>query len=153
MLGIEKRVKAMYGDVPGAEKYDVDPAGKVKTAGETAKLGFTLGALAILLAIGLYVAQDMRMQRTAADLSARLDAVASPAKEIQALGERLTGLDGRLAKVEGLPAQARRDMLSAFAGDLAARAGQLGALAGAPEQQARIKQIQDLLDQYQKDLK
>ena len=37
MLGIEKRVKAMYGDVPGAEKYDVDPAGKVKTAGETAK--------------------------------------------------------------------------------------------------------------------
>lgn len=153
MLGIEKRVKAMYGDVPGAEKYDTDPAGKVRTAGETAKLGFTLGALAILLAIGLYVALDMKIQRTTADLTAKVDAVATPTKEIQALNERLTGLDGRLAQVETLPAQARKDMLSAYAGDLAARAGQLGELAGAPEQQARAKQIQDLLAQFKNDLR
>ena len=102
MLGMEKKVRALYGDDIESK---VNPVAEQRETANSARAGLVIGLLAIILALGVYVALDARM-------SSVMQAVADmPAK--------VAALDAKVTAIESLPAKVRKQMqadrLAAFA--------------------------------------
>lgn len=147
MLGLEKRMKSMYGDVPGAEKYD--EATTRGRSGELGKIGFAVAVIAIMSMIALYMTMDARLQTTVRALETKIEAAGGGAALQQALtgvNDKMAALDGRVTAVEAMPASMKQAMLQASVADVSARVDQMAAQGG-PEAQAKAKQIKDILSQ------
>lgn len=106
MLGMEKKVRALYGDDVGS-KTD-NPVVEAKETATSARIGLAVALLAVLLAFGVYVALD-----------ARLATVSEVPNKMAALDAKMAALDAKVATFATLPAQVRKQMqadrLAAFA--------------------------------------
>ncbi|MGE4537025.1 MAG: hypothetical protein AB7D37_08095 [Desulfovibrio sp.] len=106
MLGTEKKVRALYGDVMGSQADS--PASEAKETATSARAGLFVALLAVILAIGVYVA-----------LNAKLSSVADVTTQMAALDAKVAALDAKVATFDTLPAQIHKQMqadrLAAFA--------------------------------------
>jgi hypothetical protein len=154
MLGLEKRIKAMYGDVR-ATQDDVEGVGqplaerKVEAAGDASKIALLLGGLAVLLVIGFFIAMDMKLGEVRRDVAAQFDSLSPLQQSVAASSARLDGVEKRVGAIEAQPLAAKRMILESYVQDMAQRASLLGAQVDSPEQKARLAQVQELLGQIQ----
>ena len=106
MLGMEKKVRALYGDEVGSQADN--PVMEAKETATSARIGLAVALLAVILAFGVYVALD-----------AKLSTVAEVSNKMTALDAKVAALDAKVAAFDSLPAQVRKQMqadrLAAFA--------------------------------------
>jgi hypothetical protein len=157
MLGLEKRLKAMYGDVRATQDDVVAgdlPAGerKVEAVGDLSKVALALGALAVLLVIGFFVGIDMKLGEVRRDVAAQIDTLAPLQTNVTAASARLDGIERRVGAIEAQPLAAKRLILESYVQDMVQRANLLGAQVESPAQKARLDQVRELLGQIQTDI-
>ncbi|WP_300157653.1 hypothetical protein [Solidesulfovibrio sp.] len=136
MLGMEKKVRALYGD--DVESKVNNPAVEAKETANSARAGLALAILAIVLAFGVYVALD-----------AKLTTVAQSVADVPA---KMATIDAKVAQFEGLPAKIRKEMQAEKVAAFAAAADQLAAGLDGAEHKAAMAKISDMAKQLQADV-
>ena len=136
MLGMEKKVRALYGD--DVESKVNNPVVEAKETANSARAGLALAILAIVLAFGVYVALD-----------AKLSSVAQSVADVPA---KVAALDAKVAQFEGLPAKIRKQMQADKVAEFAAAANSLAAGLDAAEHKAAMAKISDMAKQLQADM-
>ncbi|MHC1713529.1 MAG: hypothetical protein AB9872_15380 [Solidesulfovibrio sp.] len=136
MLGMEKKVRALYGD--DVESKVGNPVVKERETANSARAGLAISLLAIILALGVYVALDAKLStvvQTVADLPAKVSA-----------------LDAKVATFENLPAKVRKQMVADRLAELASTAQRLTLGLDTEDQKAVMNKISDLAKQLQADV-
>ena len=136
MLGMEKKVRAMYGD--DVESKVNNPIVAERETANSARAGLVIGLLAIILALGVYVALDAKMStvvQSVADMPAKVAA-----------------LDAKVAAFEGLPAKIRKQMVADRLAEMAATADALTAGLDAEAHKAAMAKISDMAKQLKTDI-
>ncbi|KHK02084.1 hypothetical protein [Desulfovibrio sp. TomC] len=136
MLGMEKKVRAMYGD--DVESKVNNPIVAERETANSARAGLVIGLLAIILALGVYVALDAKMSvvvQSVADMPAKVAA-----------------LDAKVAAFEGLPAKMRKQMVADRLAEMAATAEALTAGLDAEAHKAAMAKISDMAKQLKADV-
>ena len=136
MLGMEKKVRALYGD--DVESKVDNPVVEAKETANSARAGLALAILAIVLAFGVYVALD-----------AKLSSVAQSVADVPA---KVAALDAKVAQFEGLPAKIRKQMQADKVAEFAAAANTLAAGLDAAEHKAAMAKISEMAKQLQADM-
>ena len=136
MLGMEKKVRALYGD--DVESKVDNPVVEAKETAKSARAGLALAILAIVLAFGVYVALD-----------AKLSSVAQSVADVPA---KVAALDAKVAQFEGLPAKIRKQMQADKVAEFAAAANSLAAGLDAAEHKAVMAKISEMAKQLQADV-
>ena len=136
MLGMEKKVRALYGD--DVESKVDNPVVEAKETANSARAGLALAILAIVLAFGVYVALD-----------AKLSSVAQSVADVPA---KVAALDAKVAQFEGLPAKIRKQMQADKVAEFAAAANSLAAGLDAAEHKAAMAKISEMAKQLQADM-
>ena len=136
MLGMEKKVRALYGD--DVESKVDNPVVEAKETANSARAGLALAILAIVLAFGVYVALD-----------AKLSSVAQSIADVPA---KVAALDAKVAQFEGLPAKIRKQMQADKVAEFAAAADRLAAGLDAAEHKAAMAKISEMAKQLQADV-
>ena len=136
MLGMEKKVRALYGD--DVESKVDNPVVEAKETANSARAGLALAILAIVLAFGVYVALD-----------AKLSSVAQSVADVPA---KVAALDAKVAQFEGLPAKIRKQMQADKVAEFAAAANTLAAGLDAAEHKAVMAKISEMAKQLQADV-
>jgi hypothetical protein len=136
MLGMEKKVRALYGD--DVESKVDNPVVEAKETANSARAGLALAILAIVLAFGVYVALD-----------AKLSSVAQSVADMPA---KVAALDAKVAQFEGLPAKIRKQMQADKVAEFAASADRLAAGLDAAEHKAAMAKISEMAKQLQADV-
>ena len=136
MLGMEKKVRALYGD--DVESKVDNPVVEAKETANSARAGLALAILAIVLAFGVYVALD-----------AKLSSVAQSVADVPA---KVAALDAKVAQFEVLPAKIRKQMQADKVAEFAAAADRLAAGLDAAEHKAAMAKISEMAKQLQADV-
>jgi len=136
MLGMEKKVRALYGDQVGSQADN--PLVREKETANSARAGLALGLLAIILALGVYVALD-----------AKLTTVAQSVSDLPA---RVSALDAKVAAFESLPAKMRKQLVAERLADMAATAERLTAGLDTDTQKDAMAKLSELAKQLQADV-
>lgn len=136
MLGMEKKVRALYGD--DVESKVDNPVVEAKETANSARAGLALAILAIVLAFGVYVALD-----------AKLSSVAQSVADVPA---KIAALDAKVAQFDGLPAKIRKQMQADKVAEFAAAADRLAAGLDAAEHKAAMAKISEMAKQLQADV-
>lgn len=136
MLGMEKKVRALYGD--DVESKVDNPVVEAKETANSARAGLALAILAIVLAFGVYVALD-----------AKLSSLAQSVADVPA---KVAALDAKVAQFEGLPAKIRKQMQADRVAEFAAAADRLAAGLDAAEHKAAMAKISEMAKQLQADV-
>ncbi len=137
MLGVEKRIRAEYGDVEAARE-EVDPKSDPGDAWHMARISLAIGIVALIVAGVLYVAMDLKVSGAKTELEESLGAtVAQNAAMVQEF-------DKRLAALESMPEKVRALILSSEASEIAMRAQKLGAAVETEEQKRLAQDIMEL---------
>jgi hypothetical protein len=136
MLGMEKKVRALYGD--DVESKVNNPVVREKETANSARAGLALSLLAIILALGVYVALD-----------AKLTTVAQSVADVPA---RILALDAKVAAFESLPAKMRKQMVADRLAEMASTAQRLAAGLDTDDQKAVVGKISEMAKQLQGDL-
>lgn len=137
MLGVEKRIRAEYGDVEAARE-EPSPKDDPGDAWHMSRISLALGIIALIVAGILYVAMDLKVSSARSELEEGLGAtVAKNAAMVQEF-------DKRLAALEAMPEKVRAILLSSEAAELALRAEKLGASLETEEQKALSRRIVEL---------
>lgn len=136
MLGMEKKVRAMYGD--DVESKVNNPIVAERETANSARAGLVIGLLAIIMALGVYVALDAKMStviQSVADMPAKVAA-----------------LDAKVTAIEGLPAKIRKQMVADRLAEMAATADALTAGLDAEAHKAAMAKISDMAKQLKADV-
>lgn len=136
MLGIEKNVRALYGDEVGSQADN--PVVQAKETANSARAGLVLSLLAIILALGVYVALDAKL---AAVVQASVD-----------LPAKVATLDAKVTAIEGLPAKLRKQLAAERVAAFAASAERLAASLDTDDQKAVLGKISEMAKQLQADV-
>lgn len=135
MLGMEKKVRALYGDDVESK---VNAVVEQRETANSARAGLVIGLLAIILALGVYVALD-------AKLSTVIHSMADmPAK--------VAALDAKVAAFDALPAKVRKQMVADRLAEMAATAEALTAGLDAEAHKAAMAKISDMAKQLKADV-
>ena len=135
MLGMEKKVRALYGDDVESK---ITPVVEQRETANSARAGLVIGLLAIILALGVYVALDAKMStvvQSVADLPAKVAA-----------------LDAKVSAIEGLPAKIRKQMVADRLAEMAATAEALTAGLDAEAHKAAMAKISEMAKQLKADV-
>jgi len=135
MLGMEKKVRALYGDDIESK---VNPIVEQRETANSARAGLVIGLLAIILALGVYVALDAKMSvvmQSVADMPAKVAA-----------------LDAKVTAFEGMPAKMRKQMVADRLAEMAASAEALSAGLDAEGHKAAMAKISDMAKQLKTDI-
>jgi len=130
MLGMEKKVRALYGDDVESK---INPVVEQRETANSARAGLVIGLLAIILALGVYVALDAKMSTV-----------------IQAVGDmpaKIAALDAKVSAFDGLPAKMRKQMVADRLAEMAATAEALTAGLDAEAHKAAMAKISDMAKQ------
>lgn len=138
MLGMEKKVRALYGDDVESE---LTPAVEAKETATSARAGMVLAILAILLSFGIYVALD-----------AKLSDMANSAANVAALEAKVAALDTQVATFANLPAQIHKQLAAERVAAFAAAADRLAAGLDTPEHKATMAKIAAMAKALQADV-
>ena len=136
MLGMEKKVRAMYGDDVGSKVGN--PIVVERETANSARAGLVIGLLAIIIALGVYVALDAKMTtvvQSVADMPAKVAA-----------------LDAKVSALDGLPAKIRKQMVADRLAEMAATAEALTAGLDAEAHKAAMAKISDMAKQLKADV-
>jgi hypothetical protein len=136
MLGMEKKVRAMYGD--DVESKVNNPIVVERETANSARAGLVIGLLAIIMALGVYVALDAKMStvvQSVADMPAKVAA-----------------LDAKVTAIEGLPAKIRKQLVADRLAEMAATAEALSAGLDAEAHKAAMAKISDMARQLKADV-
>ena len=136
MLGMEKKVRAMYGD--DVESKVNNPIVVERETANSARAGLVIGLLAIIMALGVYVALDAKMStvvQSVADMPAKVAA-----------------LDAKVTAIEGLPAKIRKQLVADRLAEMAATAEALTAGLDAEAHKAAMAKISDMARQLKADV-
>lgn len=136
MLGTEKKVRALYGDVVGSETDN--PKFEAKETASSARAGLAIAILAIVLAIGVYVALDAK--------------ISGVAQSVAELPGKVASLDAKVAAFENLPAKVRKQMVADRLAEMAATAQRLSAGLETDAQKAAMAKISDMATKLQSDV-
>jgi len=137
MLGMEKKVRALYGDdVVGSQTGN--PAVHEKETANSARAGLVISLLAILLALGVYVAMD-----------AKLTVVAQSVADLPA---KVSALDAKVATFENLPAKIRKQMVADRLAEIVASTAQLSAGLDSEAHKAAMSKLSEMAKQLQADV-
>jgi len=137
MLGVEKRIRAEYGDVEAARE-EHSPQDDPGDAWHMSRIGVMLAVAALVVAGILYVAMDLKVSGAREDLEQALESVSRQnAAMIQSFDKRLTRLEAMPEKLRGL-------LISSDASEIALRAERLGASLVNEEQKTLAARIMDL---------
>lgn len=132
MLGLEKRIKAMYDrDIDGGGPLDPVEESRVIGRGAT-----WLAVAAIVIAIFGMVLVEARSASRVAVLENRLDAMEEA---------RLAGIESRLAGIESVAGGIRTMVLSSAVQEMTNKAELAALHATTPEQKEALAKIQELL--------
>ena len=135
MLGMEKKVRALYGDDIESK---VNPVAEQRETANSARAGLVIGLLAIILALGVYVALDAKMNtvmQSVADMPAKVAA-----------------LDARVSAFDALPAKMRKQMVADRLAEMAATAEALSAGLDAEGHKAAMAKISEMAKQLRTDI-
>ena len=135
MLGMEKKVRALYGDDVESK---ITPVVEQRETANSARAGLVIGLLAIILALGVYVALDAKMStvvQSVADMPAKVAA-----------------LDAKVSAIEGLPAKMRKQMVADRLAEMAATAEALTAGLDAEAHKAAMAKISEMAKQLKADV-
>ncbi|MYL84875.1 hypothetical protein GTA51_17315 [Desulfovibrio aerotolerans] len=135
MLGMEKKVRALYGDDVESK---ITPVVEQRETANSARAGLVIGLLAIILALGVYVALDAKMStvvQSVADMPAKVAA-----------------LDAKVTAIEGLPAKMRKQMVADRLAEMAATAEALTAGLDAEAHKAAMAKISEMAKQLKADV-
>ena len=135
MLGMEKKVRALYGDDVESK---ITPVVEQRETANSARAGLVIGLLAIILALGVYVALDAKMStvvQSVADMPAKVAA-----------------LDAKVSAIEGLPAKIRKQMVADRLAEMAATAEALTAGLDAEAHKAAMAKISEMAKQLKADV-
>jgi len=145
MLGVEKRIRAEYGDVE-ASREQFDPKDDPGDAWHMSRISLALGILALVVAGILYVAMDLKVSGAKAEIEEGIgEAVAKNSAMVQAF-------DQRLAALESMPGKVRAIIMSSEAAELSMRAEKLGAAAFTDEQKQLAQDIKELTEKLQQSI-
>ena len=136
MLGMEKKVRAMYGD--DVESKVNNPIVVERETANSARAGLVIGLLAIIMALGVYVALDAKM-------STVVQSVADMPAKVAALVAKVTA-------IEGLPAKIRKQLVADRLAEMAATAEALTAGLDAEAHKAAMAKISDMARQLKADV-
>lgn len=136
MLGMEKKVRALYGDEVGS-KAD-NPVVEAKETANSARAGLALAILAIVLAFGVYVALDAK--------------ISSMAQSVADVPAKVAALDAKVAGFENLPAKIRKQMAADKVAEFAAAADKLASGLDGADQKAVMAKISEMAKQLQADV-
>uniref|UniRef100_I2PYM5 Uncharacterized protein n=1 Tax=Desulfovibrio sp. U5L TaxID=596152 RepID=I2PYM5_9BACT len=136
MLGMEKKVRALYGDDVGSKVNN--PVVEAKETANSARAGLAIALLAVILALGVYVALD-----------AKLAVVAQSVADVPA---KVAAVEAKVATFENLPATIRKQMAADRVAAFAASAESLAAGLDTPEQKAAVAKISEMAKQLQADV-
>lgn len=136
MLGTEKKVRALYGDAVGSQTDN--PLVKEKETANSARAGLIIALLAVILALGTYVALDAR--------------ISSLAQSVADVPAKVEALDAKVAAFENLPAKLRKQMVAERLAEMSATAQRLGAGLDTEEQKAVMAKISEMAKQLQADV-
>ncbi|MEA4855732.1 MAG: hypothetical protein AAGU21_17155 [Solidesulfovibrio sp.] len=136
MLGMEKKVRALYGD--DVESKVGNPVVEAKETANSARAGLALAILAIVLAFGVYVALD-----------AKISGVAQTVADVPA---KVAAIDAKVAEFEGLPAKLRKQLAAEKVAEFAAAADRLAAGLDSADQKAVLAKISEMAKQLQADV-
>lgn len=136
MLGMEKKVRAMYGD--DVESKVNNPIVVERETANSARAGLVIGLLAIIMALGVYVALD-----------AKLTTVVQSVADMPA---KVAALDAKVSAFEGLPAKIRKQMVADRLAEMAATAEALTAGLDAEAHKAAMAKISDMAKQLKADV-
>lgn len=133
MLGMEKKVRALYGD--DVESKVNNPVVEAKETANSARAGLVIALLAVIMALGVYVALD-----------AKLTTVAQSVADVPA---KVAAMDAKVAAFENLPATIRKQMAADRVAEFAASAERLAAGLDTPEQKAALAKISEMARELQ----
>ncbi len=136
MLGMEKKVRALYGD--DVESKVNNPVVEAKETANSARAGLVIALLAVILALGVYVALD-----------AKLSTVAQSLADVPA---KVAAIDAKVAAFEDLPAKLRKQMAADRMAEFAATAERMAAGLESAEHKAVMAKISDMAKQLQADV-
>lgn len=136
MLGTEKKVRALYGDVVGSEADN--PVVAAKETANSARAGLAIALLAVVMALGVYVALDAK--------------ISNVAQSVADLPTKVAALDMKVAAFENLPAKVRRQMVADRLAEMAATAQRLSSGLDTDEQKAAMAKISDMASKLQSDM-
>ncbi len=137
MLGVEKRIRAEYGDVEAARE-DHSPQDDPGDAWHMSRIGILLSVAALVVAGILYVAVDLKVSAARDDMDQALASAA--ARNAAMIGD----FDKRLSGLEVMPEKLRSLIISSDASEIALRAERLGASLVSEEQKALAARIAEL---------
>lgn len=135
MLGMEKKVRALYGDDVESK---VNPVAEERETANSARAGLVIGLLAIILSLGVYVALDAKMSTV-----------------MQAVGDmpaKIAALDAKVAAFDALPAKMRKQMVADRLAEMAATAEALTAGLDAEAHKAAMAKISEMAKQLKADV-
>ncbi|BAH73920.1 MULTISPECIES: hypothetical protein [Solidesulfovibrio] len=136
MLGMEKKVRAMYGD--DVESKVGNPAVEAKETANSARAGLAIGILAIVLALGVYVALD-----------AKLSVVTQSVADVPA---KVAAMDAKIAAFDALPGKLRKEMAAARLAELAATADALAVTLEGDANKASLAKVSEMIKQLKADV-
>ena len=142
MLGMEKKVRALYGDDVESK---ITPVVEQRETANSARAGLVIGLLAIILALGVYVALDAKM-------STVVQSVADMPAKVAAMDAKVAALDAKVTAIEGLPAKMRKQMVADRLAEMAATAEALTAGLDAEAHKAAMAKISEMAKQLKADV-
>jgi outer membrane murein-binding lipoprotein Lpp len=136
MLGTEKKIRALYGDAVGSQAGN--PAVEAKETANSARAGLAIALLAVVMALGVYVALDAK--------------ISSLSQSVADLPAKVASLDMKVAAFENLPTKVRKQMVADRLAEMASTAQRLSAGLDTDDQKAVMAKISDMAKQLQSDL-
>lgn len=136
MLGMEKKVRALYGDEVGSQADNPDV--QAKETASSARVGLILGILAIILALGVYVALDAK--------------ISGLSRSVAGVPAQVAALDAKVAQFANLPAQLRKQMAAERVAEFAAAADRLAAGLDSADHKAVMAKISEMAKKLQADV-
>ncbi len=136
MLGTEKKVRALYGDDVGSQADK--PEVREKETATSARAGLAIALLAVILALGVYVALDAK--------------IATVSQSVSDIPAKVSALDAKVTSLENLPAKVRKQMVADRLSEMAATAQRLGAGLDTDAQKAVMAKIEEMAKQLQSEV-
>ena len=135
---------ATEGHKPGYKPIE-EEAFEVKTGSDLGKVALFVALLAVVLMVMLYFSQ----QQNVTAMAEKIDAVQGVQQEISAVKEHVAALEQEMETLKDLPKEAKKVIISGMLNESASKIEYLSTQVEAAEQQAKLLEIQKMLEEVQ----
>ncbi|GAB6059261.1 hypothetical protein [Desulfonatronum parangueonense] len=129
---------------PGYKPID-EEVFEMKSGSDFGKVALFVALLAVILMVILYFSQ----QQNITGMSDQLGEVQQVRQEIVVVQDQIASLEAEMEALKGLPAEARKIVISSLLNESASKINYLSTRMETDEQQAKMREIQKMLEEVQ----